>query len=50
MEAGREVDLTATEYELLRVFSLEARRVVTDDALLRKDRGRVPHVGIGQAA
>ena len=50
MEVGREVELTATEYERLRVFSLEARRVVTDDALLREDRGRVPHVGTRQAA
>ena len=48
--AGREVELTATEYELLRVFSLEARRVVTDDALLRKDRGRMPHMDVRQAA
>ena len=34
--AGREVELTATEYELLRVLSLNAGRVVTHDALLRK--------------
>ena len=34
--AGREVELTATEYELLRVLSLEAGRVVTYDAVLRK--------------
>ena len=34
--AGREAELTATEYELLRVLSLEAGRVVTYDALLRK--------------
>ena len=34
--AGREVELTATEYELLRVLSLDAGRVVTYDALLRK--------------
>ena len=34
--AGREAELTATEYELLRVLSLEAGRVVTYNALLRK--------------
>ena len=33
--AGREVHLTATEYELLRVLSLNAGRVSTYDALLR---------------
>ena len=34
--AGRPVDLTATEYELLRVLSLNAGRVVHHDALLRQ--------------
>ncbi len=34
--AGREADLTATEYELLRVLSLNAGRVVPYDALLRQ--------------
>ena len=34
--SGREVELTAKEYELLRVLSLEAGRVVTYEALLRK--------------
>ena len=34
--AGREVELTATEFDLLRVLSLEAGRVVTYDDLLRK--------------
>ena len=34
--AGREVDLTATEYELLRALSFEAGRVVTYDDLLRR--------------
>ena len=34
--AGREVTLTATEYELLRVLSLNAGRVVTYEALLRQ--------------
>ena len=34
--AGREVDLSATEYELLRVLSLAGGRVVTYDALVRK--------------
>ena len=33
--AGREVKLTATEYDLLRVLSLNADRVSTYDALLR---------------
>ena len=33
---GREVELTATEFDLLRVLSLEAGRVVTYEALLRK--------------
>ena len=36
MVAGRKVELTATEYELLRVLSLDAGRVVTYEALLRK--------------
>ena len=34
--AGRPVALTATEYELLRVLSLNAGRVVTQRALLRR--------------
>ena len=34
--AGREVELTATEYELLRVLSLNAGRVVTYEALTRR--------------
>ena len=34
--AGREVELTATEYEVLRVLSLNAGRVVTYDALTRR--------------
>ena len=34
--AGREVELTSTEYDLLRVLSLEPGRVVTYDALLRR--------------
>ena len=33
---GEAVELTATEYELLRVLSLEAGRVVTFDTLLRR--------------
>ena len=42
--AGRPVPLTATEYELLRVLSINARRVLTYDSLLRqvwggRDRG-----------
>ena len=41
--AGRPVPLTATEYELLRVLSLSAGRVVTYDALLRQAwSGREP--------
>ena len=34
--AGNDVELSATEYELLRVLSLAAGRVVTHDALLRQ--------------
>ena len=34
--AGRAVDLTATEYEILRVLSLNAGEVVTYDAMLRQ--------------
>ena len=34
--AGRPVDLTATEYKLLRMLSAEAGRVLTYDALLRR--------------
>ena len=34
--AGRPIALTATEYELLRVLSLNAGRVVTQEALLRQ--------------
>ena len=34
--SGREVELTATEYDLLRVLSLNAGRVVAYDALLRQ--------------
>ena len=34
--AGEAVDLTATEYELLRVLSLDAGRVVTFETLLRR--------------
>ena len=34
--AGRRVELTATEYELLRVLSVNAGRVVTHDSLLRQ--------------
>ena len=38
--AGRGADLTATEYELLRVLSLNAGRVVTTNSLLRQVWGR----------
>ena len=34
--AGRELELTATEYNLLRVLSLGTGRVATCDALLRQ--------------
>ena len=34
--AGRALDLTATEYELLRVLSLDAGRVVTHEVALRR--------------
>ena len=36
MTVAREVELTATEYELLRVLSLNAGRVVAYDALMRQ--------------
>lgn len=38
--AGRPVELTATEYGLLRVLTLNAGRVVTRDALIRQVWGR----------
>ena len=38
--AGRSVKLTATEFELLRVLSVNAGRVLTYDALLRQAWGR----------
>ena len=34
--AGRRVELTATEYELLRLLSMNAGRVVTNESLLRR--------------
>ena len=37
---GKRVDLTATEYELLRVLSLEAGRVSTYETLMRRVWGR----------
>ena len=37
--AGRPVQLTASEYELLRLLSVNAGRVLTPDALLRQVRG-----------
>ena len=43
--AGRKVLLTATEYEILRVLSLNAGRVATFDVLLRKVWGRGDLVG-----
>ena len=42
--AGRTVQLTATEYELLRVLSVNAGRVTTYDSLLRQVWGR-PELG-----
>ena len=41
--AGRTVDLTATEYELLRVLSLNAGRVTAYDTLLRQVWGEREH-------
>ncbi len=40
--AGRRVELTASEYELLRVLSLEAGGVVTYEDLLRQVSGKPP--------
>ena len=37
--AGQSVQLTASEYELLRLLSVNAGRVLTPDALLRQVRG-----------
>ena len=45
--AGRPVTLTATEYELLRVLSLNAGQVLTYDVLLRQVWGR-PHSGTSE--
>ena len=46
--AGRPVELTLTEYELLRTLSVNAGRVVTYDSLLRdvwgERRGDAKHV------
>ena len=42
--AGRSVDLTPTEYELLRVLSLNAGRVVAQEALLHQIWGISPGV------
>ena len=41
---GRAVALTATEYEILRILSVDAGRVVTSESLLRRawDGGREP--------
>ena len=38
--AGRPVELTATEYELLRLFSVNAGRVLTYESLLRRVWGK----------
>ena len=38
--AGREVPLTATEFDLLRILSLNGGRVVSTEALLRQVWGR----------
>ena len=35
---GRDVALTATEYEILRILSVDAGRVVTSESLLRQAR------------
>ena len=40
--AGRRVELTATEYELLRVLAQEAGRVLTHETLLRRVWARRP--------
>ncbi len=43
--AGRAVELTPTEYELLRALSLNAGRVTTYGSLLRQAWGRREHAG-----
>ena len=42
---GRPVELTATEYDLLRALALDAGRVVTHETLLRKVWGRQDETG-----
>ena len=42
---GRPVELTATEYELLRVLSLDAGQVSTFDSLLRRVWGGRSYAG-----
>ena len=44
--AGRAVRLTATEYELLRVLSVNAGRVVSYESLLRQVWRKRPHAGV----
>ena len=45
--AGRPLELTATEFELLRVLSVNAGRVLTFDALLRQAWGKPDRVSFG---
>ena len=40
---GEPVELTATEYEVLRALALDAGQVVTYDTLLRRARSRRPN-------
>ena len=44
---GAPLELTATEYELLRVLSLNAGRVVSFDTLLRRVWAKREHVAVG---
>ena len=46
MVAGHEVERTPTEHELLRILSVNAGRVMTHDALLRRVWGRREDAGV----
>ena len=46
MVAGHEVERTSTEHELLRILSVNAGRVMTHDALLRRVWGRREDAGV----
>ncbi len=43
--AGRTVQFTVTEYEVLRLLSLDAGRITTNEFLLRRVWGERQHTG-----